>query len=319
MNTRSLVRSTTRSHWPLAGLCLSTAVLALTACGGGSDESQEVTRADVRAARTERGQQARPTTTAAFADRSAEASRLLAWVPKVTDTWQWQLTGTINTSYNVNVYDIDLFEAPDAVMTKLHNEGRAIVCYFSAGSAENWRDDYNQFKPADLGKNLDGWPGEKWVDTRSANVRNIMKARLDLAKTRGCDGVEPDNVEAYNNNPGFNGELTAKTQLNYNRFIATEARARGLKVGLKNDIGQLKALEPSFDFAVNEQCQQYNECGGYSVFTGKGKPVFTAEYKKIWRDDANARAQMCAKARSMNLRTLVLPLSLNDAFRYSCD
>ncbi|HEX5685750.1 MAG TPA: endo alpha-1,4 polygalactosaminidase [Ideonella sp.] len=309
---------TTRFRRPLASLCLlGSAILALTACGGGSDE-QEVSRADVRAARTERGQQAVATTTAAFADRSTEPARL-PWVPKVTDTWQWQLTGTINTSYDVNVYDIDLFEAPDAVMNKLHSEGRAIVCYFSAGSAENWRPDYNQFKPADLGKNLDGWPGERWVDTRSANVRKIMKARLDLAKQRGCDGVEPDNVEAYNNNPGFDGELTAKTQLNYNRFLATEAHARGLKIGLKNDIGQLKALEPSFDFAVNEQCQQYNECGGYSVFTGKGKPVFSAEYKKIWRDDADARAQMCAKARSMNLRTLVLPLGLNDAFRYSCD
>ncbi len=319
MKIRSLVRSSTRSRWPLAGWCLGTAVLALSACGGGGEDSQEVTRADVRAARTERGQQAHPTTTAAFAARSAEASPLAAWVPKVTDTWQWQLTGTINTSYKVNVYDIDLFETPDAVMTTLHGEGRYIVCYFSAGSAENWRPDYDQFKPADLGKNLDGWPGEKWVDTRSTNVRNIMKARLDLAKQRGCDGVEPDNVEAYNNNPGFDGELTAKTQLNYNRFLATEAHARGLKIGLKNDIKQLKALEPSFDFAVNEQCQQYNECGGYSVFTSHGKPVFTAEYKKIWRDDADARAQMCAKARSMNLRTLVLPLSLNDAFRYSCD
>ena len=53
--------------------------------------------------------------------------------------------------------------------------------------------------------------------------------------------------------------------------------------------------------------------------TSKGKPVFNAEYKKLWRDDANERAKMCTKAKSMNLRTLVLPLALNDAFRYSCD
>jgi hypothetical protein len=304
---------------PLASACAAAALLTLAACGGGQESADEVTRADVLAARTERGQAAqREAANQVYVDRSAEAAAA-AWVPQVTDTWQWQLTGKINTGYDVRVYDIDLFEAPDAVMDTLRGQGRAVVCYFSAGSAEDWRPDYDQFKPADLGKNLDGWPGEKWVDTRSANVRRIMKARLDLAKSRGCDGVEPDNVEAYNNNPGFNGALTAKTQLDYNRFLATEAHARGLKIGLKNDIKQLKALEPSFDFAVNEQCQQYNECGGYAVFTGKGKPVFSAEYKKIWRDDANARAQMCAKARAANLRTLVLPLSLNDAFRYSCD
>lgn len=294
------------------------ALLALTACGGGGSEPDEVTRADVAAARTARGQAARDADQGRVeAQRVQVAPAATTWVPKVTDTWQWQLSGTINTSYNVTVYDIDLFDAPDSVMNTLRNQGKRIVCYFSAGSAENWRPDYNQFKAADKGNNLDGWAGEKWVDTRSANVRNIMKARLDKAKARGCDGVEPDNVDAYTNNPGF--PLTASTQLDYNRFLATEAHARGLKIGLKNDVDQLKALEPSFDFAVNEQCNQYSECGGYSVFTGKGKPVFNAEYKKIWRDNASERAKMCAKAKSMNLRTLVLPLNLNDAFRYSCD
>lgn len=239
------------------------------------------------------------------------------WVPHVSDTWQWQLTGPINTSYDVTVYDIDLFDTPEAVLATLRAQGRRIVCYFSAGSAENWRPDYGRFKASDLGKPLDGWAGEKWVDTRSANVRAIMKSRLDLARDRGCDGVEPDNMDAYTNKPGF--PLTYATQLDYNRFLAREARARGLRVGLKNDVDQLADLAPDFDFAVNEQCHQYKECGGYSAFTGANKPVFSAEYRRLWVDDAAARERMCAQARAANLRTLVLPLKLNDKFRYSCD
>ena len=241
------------------------------------------------------------------------------WVPQLNDTWQWQLTGTIDTSYDVTVYDIDLFDVPDSVFATLHGQGRAVVCYFSAGSAEDWRADYSQFKPADLGNKLGGWAGERWVDTRSANVRAIMKARLDKAKARGCDGVEPDNVDGYKPAKKTGFPLTYATQLDYNRFLATEAHARGLKVALKNDVEQVADLAPSFDFVVNEQCHQYKECGGYSAFTNAGKPVFNAEYKKTWRDDANARAQMCADARAANLRTLVLPVKLNDAFRYSCD
>jgi hypothetical protein len=283
----------------LALLGVMAGALTLCACGGGGDESADSTPAEEPA------------------DGLTQAQAATAWVPQVTDTWQWQLTGAINTSYDVKVYDIDLFDTPDSIFATLHSEGRAVVCYFSAGSAEDWRPDYNLFKASDKGNNLDGWPGERWVDTRSANVRSIMKARLDKARARGCDGVEPDNVDAYQNNPGF--PLTAQTQLAYNRFLATEAHARGLKVGLKNDVDQLSSLATSFDFAVNEQCNQYSECGGYSAFTNNGKPVFNAEYKKIWRTDANARAQMCAKAKAMNLRTLVLPLNLNDAFRYSCD
>ncbi|HEV8692129.1 MAG TPA: endo alpha-1,4 polygalactosaminidase [Ideonella sp.] len=310
-------RTVSPRSYALLGVVAGT--LTLAACGGGDPDGSS--RADVMAARTERGRQAQAAARDGHKEPQAAylaaAQATAAWVPQVSDTWQWQLSGTINTGYNVKVYDIDLFDAPDSVLTTLRNQGKAIVCYFSAGSAENWRPDYNLFKAADKGNNLDGWPGERWVDTRSANVRTIMKARLDKAKARGCDGVEPDNVDAYQNNPGF--PLTATTQLDYNRFLATEAHARGLKVALKNDVDQLSALAPSFDFAVNEQCNEYSECGGYTAFTGAGKPVFNAEYKNKWKNDANARAQMCAKARAMNLRTLVLPLDLNDAFRYSCD
>jgi hypothetical protein len=296
---------------------------SLAACGGAdaSDQGTAAQRADARAAHTLRSQaaQAAPESVAALqAGAYAVAPAVTPWVPKVTDTWQWQLTGTINTSYNVVVYDIDLFDAPDSVIATLHNQGKHVVCYFSAGSAENWRPDYSKFKASDLGNPLDGWAGEKWVDTRSANVRSIMAARLDLAQARGCDGVEPDNVDAWDgNNPGF--PLTGATQLDYNKYLATQAHNRGLKVALKNDVNQLSALAPSFDFALNEQCHEYSECGGYTVFTNAGKPVFNAEYKKSYVNNPSTRATMCANARAANLRTLVLPLDLNDAFRYSCD
>jgi hypothetical protein len=236
----------------------------------------------------------------------------------VGDGWQWQLTGSLNTSYTVAIYDIDLFDTAASTINTLRASGKRVVCYFSAGSAENWRPDYAQFAAADMGNALDGWAGERWLDTRSANVRAIMKQRLDQAASKGCDGVEPDNVDGYTNNPGFT--LTAFTQLDYNRFLADEAHARGLAIGLKNDVGQLSALEPNFDFAVNEQCFQYSECGGYSVFTSKGKPVLNAEYAAKYRDNTNgARDALCSAARAANIRTLVLSENLDDTYRYSCD
>ena len=60
---------------------------------------------------------------------------------------------------------------------------------------------------------MDNWAGERWLDTRSTNVRDIMMARLDLAKSKKCDGVEPDNVDGYANKNGFGSALTASTQL----------------------------------------------------------------------------------------------------------
>jgi len=44
---------------------------------------------------------------------------------------------------------------------------------------------------------LADWANERWLDVRSTNVPTNHARRLDLAATRGFDGVEPDNVDGY--------------------------------------------------------------------------------------------------------------------------
>jgi len=242
--------------------------------------------------------------------------------PGVSTTWQWQLQpgggGTLNTSYDVDVYDIDLFDAPQSVIDQLHAAGRKVVCYFSAGSYEAFRDDAGEFAAADLGNTLEGFADERWVDIRSTNVRSLMAGRLELAVTKQCDGVEPDNVDGYQNNPGF--ALTAGDQLEFNRFLAAAAHDRGLAVGLKNDLDQIPDLVGDFDFAVNEQCHEFDECDQVQPFIDAGKPVFNAEYEASFvNDTGGARAAMCAASLAQGLRSLVLPLDLDDSFRHSCD
>ncbi|WP_454765618.1 endo alpha-1,4 polygalactosaminidase [Cupriavidus campinensis] len=284
-------------------LAVAAVVATLAACGGGGDDNGGSVV----------GVSGTTTSTTKATASIVPATR---WMPAITDTWQLQLQGQLNTSYNVAVFDFDLFDTPQATIDMLKSQGRRVVCYFSAGSSENWRPDFAQFTDADQGNALAGWAGERWLDTRSDNVRAIMKARMDLAVSKRCDGIDTDNVDGYTNNPGL--PLTAETQLDYNRFLATEAHARGLAIGLKNDIDQIAQLAGDFDFAVNEQCFQYNECGAYGAFTTQGKAVFNVEYATKWKD-ATRRATLCAKARALNLRTLVLPVKLNDNFRYSCD
>lgn len=240
------------------------------------------------------------------------------WQPAVTDTFHLQLSGVLDTSVQADIYDIDLFDTSAAQIAQLQQQGRKVVCYFSAGSSEDWRSDFASFQPADMGNPLAGWPGENWLDIRSDNVRDIMQTRMDLAVSKGCDGVDPDNVDGYTNNTGF--PLTAQDQLDYNLFLSTEAHARGLAIGLKNDVDQLDELADSFDFAVNEQCHEYDECDGYQAFTSLGKPVLNAEYLSDYvNNTGGAFDVLCADAQVENLRTLVLPLNLDGTFRLSCD
>jgi hypothetical protein len=233
--------------------------------------------------------------------------------PAPSATWQWQLSGTVNTSYAVEIYDIDLFDSSKALIQQLQSENKKVICYFSGGSYENWRDDKDDFDSTDLGRNLDGWAGERWLDIRSSSVRTIMKARLDLAKQKGCDGVEPDNMDGYDNSSGF--PLSADDQLNYNRFIAKESHTRNLSVGLKNDLAQINDLVDDFDFAVNEQCFQYNECDALKPFINQNKAVLNAEYKKAYKDNP---ALICGQSINLQFSTLILPLNLDDSSRHSC-
>ncbi|WP_133650937.1 endo alpha-1,4 polygalactosaminidase [Paraburkholderia flava] len=275
---------------------------SLAACGGGSSDSSAAGPVALKS--------------------DAQAPAVARWTPIASDTWQWQIKGKVNTSYNVAIYDIDLFDVDAAAIARLQQAGRKVVCYFSAGSSEDWRPDYGKFKDADKGNPVkksddDGnWDGENWLDVRSSNVRSIMTARLDLAVSKGCNGVEPDNVDGYQNDSGF--PLTDGNQADYNTFIANEAHKRNLAVGLKNDVDQLALLAPLFEFAVNEECHDQGECDKYSVFTSKNKPVLNAEYADQYRT-ANGQRTLCADARAKNLRTLVLALDLDDSYRFSCD
>lgn len=254
--------------------------------------------------------------TLAYHDKNAKpASPVTLHEKGVATTWTWQLSGSVNTSYDVDVYDIDLFDSSESLIQSLKQNGKKVVCYFSGGSSENWRSDFNDFCPQDLGQSLDGWAGEGWLDIRSKRVFDIMKRRMDLAKQKGCDGVEPDNMDAYLNKNGKG--LKADDQLAYNKAIARYARSIGLSVALKNDTDQVVDLEPHFDFAVTEQCAQYSECEAYLPFINQGKAVFNAEYDQKYKSSGGQTA-LCAESKRIKIQTLVLDLDLNDSYRYAC-
>ncbi|WP_428737553.1 endo alpha-1,4 polygalactosaminidase [Sulfurimonas sp.] len=250
---------------------------------------------------------------------SSNEQNVTSWYkPDLNTSGQIQLQGEITTYSGVELYDIDLFDTNITFIQSLHSDGKKVICYFSAGSYENWRSDKDDFPSEVLGNNLDGWPGEKWLDISNDALEPIIQARLDLAVAKGCDGVDPDNVDGYTNNTGF--ALSAQDQLNYNMFLATEAHKRGLSIGLKNDLNQIENLEEYFDFSVNEQCHEYDECAMLSPFIDANKPVFNIEYDDKYVNNTNsARDTLCTDAQSLGLQTLILPLDLDGSFRYSCD
>jgi hypothetical protein len=225
-------------------------------------------------------------------------------------TWQIQLSGKVDTSVKAQVFDIDLLTNSRAAVRELRGKGRRVLCYFSAGTNESFRSRAQQYPASTRGDALADYPDERWLDIRRiSKLKPLIDRRLDICKRKGFVGADFDNVDGYANHSGF--PLTARDQLRFNRFLAHEAHARGLLAGLKNDIGQVPALARSFDFAVNEQCFQYHECGPlHRHFVRRGKPVFHIEYHR-------KPADFCPRARKLGFSSVFKRLALG-AYRRAC-
>jgi endo-alpha-1,4-polygalactosaminidase (GH114 family) len=241
------------------------------------------------------------------------------WRPALNTSWQWQLSSVPAAPYlDVTMYDIDGFDATAGDVARLHatKGGRKVVCYISAGTHENWRPDAGDFPAGVLGDDVDGWPGERWLDIRqyTGKLGDILEKRMNMCRQKHFDAIEFDNVDGYDNDTGF--RLTANDQLRFNTWLANEAHLRGLSAALKNDIGQLKTLQPYFDWALNEECWEFGECTtgqigyGYDKYVAAGKAVFNVEY--------HLPAQtFCPKSNRLNFNSLKKALDL-DAYRVPC-
>ena len=234
------------------------------------------------------------------------------WRPVPGDTFQLQFAEPIDPSINAGIYDIDLFDNEAAAIANLHAEGKKVICYINVGAWEDWRPDADQFPRKVIGKTYAGWPGEKWLDIRQIDtLAPIMRARLDMCAAKGFDGVEPDNIEAYDNESGF--PLTYQDQLRYATWLADEAHARGLAIGLKNAPDMVADALPYFDFSVVEDCFYYSWCADMLPFLQAGKPVFAIEYTDMKVNFVAA----CAKAKALGLSMLLKHRNL-DAYRQAC-
>jgi hypothetical protein len=198
------------------------------------------------------------------------------------------------------VYDIDLLTDPvcaaggsndvenGPAVTAIHGAGAHALCYVDAGTDEPFRPDHPAYVAFDascggclLGKPVGGFREERWLNINDdqgqrAFVLGQVATRVDRCKDAGFDAVEFDNVDAYTNDTGL--PLSAASQLLFDTALANLAHARGLTVGLKNALDQIPELLPYFDFSIDEQCQQFDECALLDPFLMASRPVFQVEY-----------------------------------------
>ncbi|KAF4609849.1 hypothetical protein D9613_010439 [Agrocybe pediades] len=162
------------------------------------------------------------------------------------------------------------------------------ICYINAfqtqpGSETTWwKNNYNSL----LLKKSNGayfedpdWPGEVFLDTRTAANReaiaNILNGWIDGCAAAGFKAIEPDNLDTFTRS---NGLLTKANNLALAKLIADHAHSVNLAIAQKNtaELGSSGKTTTGFDFAVVEECQQYDECDDYTDVYGTN--VLEIEY-----------------------------------------
>ncbi len=223
------------------------------------------------------------------------------WHPELGSSWQIQFTGdTIDTSLDVDIYDLDLFDTPAETIADLHDRGVSVICYVNVGAWEDWRPDATDFPAEVIGNEYEGWPGERWLDVSNiAALAPMMEARLDLCKEKGFHGVDPDNLDGYYQDTGF--EISAEEQLTYLRWLSDAAYQRGLAIGLKNVPELVADLEPLYDWALTESCFAQGWCAEMSIFIENGKPVFAIEYV----EEGMATPDFCEQAAELGFSAIL--------------
>jgi len=214
------------------------------------------------------------------------------------------------------VYDIDGFDNPAATVSALHARGAHVICYVDVGTWENWRPDARVFPSALLGK-PNGWPGERWLDTSPAGpdyatLQAIMTARFSMCRDKGYDAVEPDNIDGAQNATGFG--ITVSGADRYAQWVASEVHSLGMSVAQKNLGDQSSVLEPSFDFAVVEQCYQQGGCADLAPYTRAHKAVLEVEYA----DQGAKPSSYCPTAIAAGFSSLELDTALDAKVRVPC-
>jgi len=107
--------------------------------------------------------------------------------PAPQPSWHIQYNPTpVNPAADVEYWNLDLFDVDNSTMADLKFQGVFVMCYFSAGSFEDWRPDAVDFPTEVLGRN-NGWPGERWLNISDPRVLAIMKNRMDFGIEKGCE------------------------------------------------------------------------------------------------------------------------------------
>ncbi|MBQ0886099.1 endo alpha-1,4 polygalactosaminidase [Streptomyces sp. RM72] len=223
-------------------------------------------------------------TAAALVPGSTPAEAATYTPPPAHAGFDYQIGGAYTPPAGVEVVSRDHTASP---APGLYN-----ICYVNAfqaqpGAEQDWDDDL-LLRDANGDVVYDTDWGEAFLDIRTADKRERVAEKvgtwIDGCADKGFQAVEPDNYDSYTRAGDL---LDAADAQGLIKLLAERAHADGLAIGQKNTVELAPNREANgLDFAVAEECGEWDECGDYTE--AFGDRVIVIEYT------ANGLSKACA-------------------------
>ncbi len=239
------------------------------------------------------------------------------FIPSPDTTWHAQFNGNVSFRNTVDLYIVDLFTIDPALIEAIQTTGRHVLCAFSGGSHKPNTSDAAFFSADMLGGAIANTSNEFWVDHRIPAVRRIMDRRFAIAQQIGCNGVAVSRLDGIHSAHGING-LANADQFEYNQFLAEQAHARGLSIGLIDSLAEAQRLAIYYDFSLTRDCHAKNRCGKLSEFVRLGKATLITESDRTYLETPTDKAHFCREALSRRFNVVFTPANLDGSYRDSC-
>ena len=153
--------------------------------------------------------------------------------------------------------------------------------YISAGTGEDWRDDFPSLEPYLTREEWSEWPGEFFVSETTTGILPVMKERINKMATWGLDWVEYDNMDWLDEESRVTYALTATVAeaKAYINALCDYTHAKGMKCMAKNTVDGFD----SFDGVLYESYsheKNWWDTAGTTSFLNAGKLVIINHYNE---------------------------------------
>ena len=167
--------------------------------------------------------------------------------------WLLWIDNYSNINTTVEVIDIDVLDADKEVVDKLHKKWQMVIWYLNVGSIETYRDDFSEFPKEVVWWIYPWWEDEIFLDISKYELfkENILN-RLDIAQKKWFDGIEPDNMDTYDNFEETWFNITKQDEINYIKWFSSEVHKRWMFVIQKNAPDLSEDLVDIMDWALLE-------------------------------------------------------------------